>query len=101
TNAIAMHDMFRAAGIPCWVGGMLESAVGAGHCIALATLPGCTYPADIFPSSRLHREDLSQPAIVLAGPSDVRARETPGVGAEPDPLRLQGMTVADAVILPG
>ena len=26
TNAVAIHDLCRSAGIPCWVGGMLESA---------------------------------------------------------------------------
>ena len=35
TNAVEIHHRCRAAGIPCWVGGMLESAVGAAHCVAL------------------------------------------------------------------
>ena len=29
TNAVQIHDLCQAAGIPCWVGGMLESATGA------------------------------------------------------------------------
>jgi O-succinylbenzoate synthase len=92
TNALAIHDAFRAAGIPCWVGGMLESAVGVAHCIALATLPNFTYPADIFASSRFYREDLGQPPITMSGVSQVRAAESPGAGVEPDPARLQRMT---------
>src|SRR5205807_1968967 len=58
TNAVAIHDLCRARGVGCWVGGMLDSAVGAAHCVALATLPGFTYPADIFPSSRFYVQDL-------------------------------------------
>ncbi|MEZ6073073.1 MAG: enolase C-terminal domain-like protein [Pirellulales bacterium] len=50
TPAIAIHDMCREAGVGCWVGGMLETAVGARICLALATLEGLTYPADIFPA---------------------------------------------------
>ena len=63
--------------VPCWVGGMLESAVGVAHCIALATLPGFTYPADIFPSSRFYRHDLGEPDVALTGPSQVRALDQP------------------------
>ena len=45
-------------GIPCWVGGMLETAVGGAICAELATLPNFTYPADIFPSSYFYDQDL-------------------------------------------
>jgi O-succinylbenzoate synthase len=96
TNAVAIHDLFQAAGIPCWVGGMLESAVGVSHCIALATLPNFTYPADIFPSSRFYREDLSAPAVELSDRAQVRAADVPGCGAEPRPERLRRMTVEQA-----
>jgi O-succinylbenzoate synthase len=100
TNAVAILELCRRQGVPCWVGGMLESAVGAAHCIALATLPGCTYPADIFLSSRLYRQDLAEPAIVLSGPGQVRAAEGPGIGTAPDPERLARCTLEHAAILP-
>jgi O-succinylbenzoate synthase len=100
TNAVAILDLCRRQGVPCWVGGMLESAVGVEHCIALATLPGCTYPADIFPSSRLYRQDLAEPAIVLSGPGQVRALESPGIGTAPDPERLARSTLEHAAIVP-
>ncbi|HJT77065.1 MAG TPA: o-succinylbenzoate synthase, partial [Gemmataceae bacterium] len=100
TNAIAVHDLCRAQGVPCWVGGMLESAVGAAHCIALATLPGFTYPADIFPSRRFYRQDLAEPEVVLAGAGQVRALDLPGIGTAPEPERLARLTVEHAEILP-
>lgn len=98
TNALAIHDMCLAKGIPCWVGGMLESAVGVAHCIALATLPGFTYPADIFPSRRFYHEDLGTPEITLSGVSQVTALELPGIGTSPHPERLAARTLDDAHI---
>jgi len=84
TNAVAVHDLCVQHGIPCWVGGMLESAVGVAHCIALGTLPGFTYPADVFPSERFYRRDLGEPPITLSGRSQVQASAEPGLGTVPN-----------------
>ena len=101
TNAVKIHNACQAAGIPCWVGGMLESAVGASQCVALAMLPNFTYPADIFPSARFYREDLADPPLALIRTAD----NLPGVQPfrrppEPHPNRLEKLTVQRAVILP-
>ena len=98
TNAIAIHDLSEQAGIPCWVGGMLESAVGASHCLALATLPNFTYPADVFPSERFYNPDLAEPPMALSAPSRMTASDSPGCGAEPDPARLELQTLEHAVL---
>ena len=66
TNAVAVHDMARDAGIPVWVGGMLESALGGSICVELATLENFTYPGDLFPSSRFYHRDLSEPPMEFA-----------------------------------
>ena len=99
TNALAIHDLCRDSGMPCWVGGMLESATGVAHCIALAMLDNFTYPADIFPSSRFYHEDLSDSPTVLGrssnGEPTVRASTTL---PEPQPQRLQASTVQSAVV---
>jgi O-succinylbenzoate synthase len=100
TNAVAIHELCQRHGTPCWVGGMLESAVGVAHCIALGTLPGFTYPADVFPTSRFYKQDLAEPEIVLSGISQVTALDRPGIGTVPDPDRLQRLTVEHAAILP-
>ena len=98
TNAVAIHDLCRDGGIPCWVGGMLESALGAYQCLALATLENIKYPSDIFPSDRFYSPDLCEPAVELSGPSQVAALDAPGCGAEPNPARLQAQTIQKACL---
>lgn len=97
TNAIKIHDACQKANIPCWVGGMLESSLGANICVALSMLDNFTYPADIFPSSRFYHQDLSDPPLQLIPLAD----GTPGVQApstlpEPDLTRLKSLTVESA-----
>ena len=101
TNAVAIHNVCQKAGIPCWVGGMLESATGAALCIALAMLDNFTYPADIFPSARFYHQDMSDPGIELVRSS----KGVPSVRAydklpEPNPARQKAQTVQSAVIKP-
>jgi o-succinylbenzoate synthase len=65
TVAKQIHDLADKANIPCWVGGMLESACGAETCIQLATLHNFKYAADIFPSEKFYTCDMSEPPIKL------------------------------------
>jgi o-succinylbenzoate synthase len=88
-------------GIPCWVGGMLESAVGGAICAELAMLPNFTYPGDIFPSSYFYGNDLGKPEIVLSGPGQVATSRVPGIPQEPDPDLLAQWTVAHAAFRVG
>jgi O-succinylbenzoate synthase len=93
TNALKINELCMRAGVPCWVGGMLESAVGAAHCLAMATMPNMKYPNDIFPSSRFYKQDLGRPEMNLSGPSQVTATSLPGLGVEPDPEQLARVMV--------
>ena len=99
TVAVAIHDICRAGGIPCWVGGMLESAVGSAHCAALSMLDNFTYPPDIFPSSRFYHEDLADPPLELqADDSGVPSISAPLALPEPVPARLQALTIQKTTI---
>jgi O-succinylbenzoate synthase len=93
TNALAIHNYCLDHGIPCWVGGMLESAVGQGPSLALSTLSNIHYPCDVFPSARFYETDLAEPEIVLAEPSIIQAPETPGHGYAPNAGRLEALAV--------
>ena len=99
TNAKEIHDLCQKASVPCWVGGMLESATGGTICAALATLPNFVYPADIFPSDRYYEADLSDNPIVLSRddedkPAIVVADKIP----TPNSDRLAEWTLQSAVI---
>lgn len=95
-NALAIHDMARDAGIPVWIGGMLESAVGGAVCVELATLPNCTYPGDLFPSSRFYTRDLAAPPLEYAAPHTFRpfSADLPA----PDPELLAARTRRHAAV---
>jgi len=79
-------------GIPCWVGGMLESAIGGAICAELATLPNFTYAGDIFPSLYFYTNDLGKPEIVLSGRGEVSTSRVPGIAQAPDPELLTRWT---------
>lgn len=98
TRAVEIHDICKAAGTPCWVGGMLESSVGGHHCLALATLSNFQYPNDIFPTERFFHEDLATPRMVLSGPSEMTLTDEPGCGAVPNQVRLKAQTMEHAVL---
>jgi O-succinylbenzoate synthase len=93
TNALAIHRLCHEAGIPCWVGGMLESGIGTAHSAALASLANIRYPSDILPAGRFYREDLAQPEMTISAPSEMTLSDRPGTGVEPHPGRLQAQTL--------
>jgi len=96
TNALAIHDVCKAAGIANWIGGMLESSVGQAFSIALATLENVSYPSDIFPANRFYERDLGEPPLELSEPSQVRALDCPGIGFRPHAGRLKGFARQEA-----
>jgi len=78
--------------IPCWVGGMLETAVGGAICAELATLPNFTYAGDVFPSDYFYANDLGKPELTVHNGSMETSR-VPGIAQEPDPELLERWTV--------
>ena len=99
SNAVRIHDICQDAGVPVWVGGMLESAVGSAICVELATLPNFTYPGDLFPSSRFYTRDLGQPEVELTS-SQTMMPYTNGL-PEPDSELLEKFTVQQKLIRAG
>ena len=76
--ALKLHDMAREAGMPCWVGGMLESGLGVGINVELATLPNFTYPGDLFESSRFAEPDLTEPQVQVKDDGTLTPSAGPG-----------------------
>ena len=99
--AVKLHQMARDAGIPCWVGGMLESGIGAGISIELATLDNFTYPSDLFPSSFFYRQDLVSPETALNDDCSFTPSRVPGTPYKPVLERVEKAAVLSQTILPG
>lgn len=60
-EALRIHDLAVARGVPLWVGGMLDTGVAKAVTVALAALPGATLPGDIPSSHRWFTTDLTDP----------------------------------------
>ncbi|MET0812123.1 MAG: o-succinylbenzoate synthase, partial [Microbacterium sp.] len=96
-EAVAIHDLCRAAGVPVWCGGMLETGIGRAANAALAALPGFTLPGDVSGSARFyHRDIVTEPAVLEDG--HVRVPTGHGLGVEIDPVALEDFTVAREMI---
>ena len=91
-EARRIHDVCRAAGIPVWCGGMLETGLGRAANVALAALPGFTMPGDTSASGRYYRADVTEPFVLDDGHLSVPTG--PGLGVTPDPDRLAEVTTA-------
>jgi O-succinylbenzoate synthase len=84
SQAVGIHDLCYAEGIPVWCGGMLESGIGRAHNIALASLPGFSLPGDISASSRYFARDLIVPEVTVSPDGTVIAPLGPGLGFDVD-----------------
>ncbi len=94
-----MHDVARAAGVPVWCGGMLETGVGRALNLALASLPGFTLPGDTSASARYFPEDLTEP-FVMDADGTMAVPPGPGIGVTPLPERLEACTLRTELLRP-
>jgi O-succinylbenzoate synthase len=91
-EAVRVHDVCAAAGVPVWCGGMLETGIGRAANLALAALPGFSIPGDLSGSERFYRRDVTEPVTVNPdGTIDVPSG--PGTGATVRPDVLDAVTV--------
>ena len=96
-DAVAVHDMCRAAGIPVWCGGMLETGIGRAANLALSSLPGFTLPGDVSATDRYFAADLTEP-FALGADGCIAVPTGPGLGITVDETRLASVTVRRASI---
>ncbi|HLI00634.1 MAG TPA: o-succinylbenzoate synthase [Acidimicrobiales bacterium] len=81
-EAVQIHDRCRAAGVPVWCGGMLETGVGRAANLALAALPGFTLPGDLSAADRFWAEDIVTQPVRLRPDGTVAVPTAPGLGVE-------------------
>jgi O-succinylbenzoate synthase len=90
----AVHDVCRAAGVPVWCGGMLETGVGRLANVHLQTLPGFTLPGDTSASARYFAEDLVDPPVVVTRDGRIAVPEGVGLGHDLVWSRVERATLA-------
>jgi o-succinylbenzoate synthase len=78
-EAVRIHDVCRARGVPVWCGGMLETGVGRAANVALAALPGFTLPGDTSASDRYFAQDITTP-FMLGDDGCLEVPDGPGIG---------------------
>jgi len=91
-EARRIHDACAALSVPVWCGGMLETGVGRAANVALASLPGFTFPADISASDRYWQRDITEPFVLEGSTITVPAR--PGLGVSVDTSTLSALGAA-------
>jgi o-succinylbenzoate synthase len=87
-NAVAMHDLCAATGIPVWAGTMPELGIGSAQTAHLATLSNFAFPTDVESSSRWFVDDIVEPELKV---ENGMLRIPEGTG---NCYRLNGKTVA-------
>jgi o-succinylbenzoate synthase len=94
TASLAIHDVCARHQVPVWCGGMLESGIGRGHNVALASLPNFVLPGDVSPSERYWERDVVTPEWTMDAEGRVEVPfDRPGLGVEVDLGRLDRLTV--------
>lgn len=78
---LQLHQLAVAAGVHLRCGGLLETGIGRGHNLAVASLPGFTIPGDLALPNRYLSDDIVEPAWTLEG-GTVHLRATPGIGVD-------------------
>jgi len=87
-EALRVHDVCRARGVPVWCGGMHEFAVGRAANLAISGLPGFSLPGDVSGSDKYYREDLVEPPL-LAVDGAIPVPRGPGIGVTPMESRIR------------
>lgn len=88
-----IHDLCAVRGVPCWVGGMLETGIGRLHNLALASLQNFRLPGDISASKRYFERDIITPEVTVGTDSYVQVPESWGVGQFLDWRALESFTL--------
>jgi O-succinylbenzoate synthase len=91
-EAVRIHDLAAAHGLPVWCGGMVETGLGRAANAALGALPGFTLPGDISASDRFYQTDVTEPLVLEDGHMAVPTG--PGLGVTPIPEVLRAVTTS-------
>ena len=101
TEALAVHDVCKAANIPVWCGGMLEAGIGRAQNIALSTLENFSLPGDVSASKRYWKEDIVEPEITVSGKGTIAISDQVGTGYRVKEDLIEKLTTRKQVLRAG
>ena len=91
-----IHDVALAAGLRVKASGLVETAVGRAHTLAVALLPGAVYP-DVADDAWFFKTATGVPPPLISG-GWVSAPDAPGIGVDPDLEALGPYVVRETTI---
>ncbi len=92
SNSLRIHELCYQLGLGLWIGGMLETGIGRGFLVALASLPYVNYPNDISASNRYFKQDIVEPEWTLNRDGTISVPNRSGIGVEVIEERLEKYT---------
>jgi o-succinylbenzoate synthase len=92
--SVEVHDMCADRTIPVWCGGSLESGIGRGFNLALASLPNFTLPSDMSPAKLFYAEDLVEPTFDIRLDGTIAVPQGVGCGFNVSEDRIAKYTAA-------
>jgi O-succinylbenzoate synthase len=106
SEALAVHDACKAAHVPVWCGGMLETGIGRSHNIALSTKENFRLPGDVSASKRYWKEDIIEPEVEVSGQGFIEVPDSAGRGYQVkedliERLTARKETIAGAQVVVG
>lgn len=87
-----IHDMCQENGLGVWCGGLLETGIGRGFNIAIASLPNYIYPADMSPVNFFYSDDLVKDSFLVDKEGYIEVPDKVGLGFEVDEEKIEKYT---------
>lgn len=91
-NSLEINRMCEENGIPCWVGGMMESDVGKSVCVELASLGNMLYPADLTPELKNYKEAICDTHLEYCAPYTIQTTTNTGNPIKPNMDKMKAKT---------
>ena len=92
-TSMAVHDLCLREQVPAWCGGTLETGIGRGFNLALASLPGFTLHSDMSPARLFYDQDLVEPTFDIRPDGTVAVPTRPGNGFPVVPERVAAAAI--------
>ena len=93
-----IQELAKAANIPVWCGGMLETGIGRAHNIAMSTLDGFTLPGDVSASARYWQNDIIEPQVTVNPNGTITSPASPGIGFGVNQDLIETLTTRTATL---